>query len=95
MNSLTLVYLEAVARMAVPDLLYLRREALKAGPGSVEWGAARVVWGTVGDRAKEECFEVMHSSANKMGVAPGAAARRFKHQEDLMGLVSRSSTPSK
>jgi hypothetical protein len=44
--------------MLVPDLLFMRREALKAGPNSIEWNAAKIIWGTAGDRAKEESFEV-------------------------------------
>ena len=58
----TITWIEALGAgdsgFKVLEILFMRREAIKAGPGSVEWNAARVIWGYVGDRVKDECFEV-------------------------------------
>jgi len=81
----TIQWMEALGSLKVLEILFLRREAIKAGPGSVEWNAARVVWSYVGDRVKDECFEIMHTNINRTGKS--GPPRRYKHQQEVMELV--------
>ena len=76
----TLRWITAVVEAQAPDHLFLRREALKHGPGSVEEKAAKIVWDQTSNRIKDQVFEAMHHWTNKGGAQSGGTARMYKHQ---------------
>ena len=90
----TAAWLEALARGDAPDQLALRRAALRAGPGSVEWAAARVLWAAASPRVRAAAAEQQHACTNKGGPPPGAPPMRYKHQEEILSLVDGHLTAS-
>ena len=80
----TVRWLNAVVDAQPADHLFLRREALKHGPDSVEAIAAKIVWDQCSDRIKDQAFAAMHLWTNKGGAQSGGVARMYKHQHDLL-----------
>jgi len=80
----TLRWLTAVVEAQAADHLFLRREALKHGEGSVEAIAAKIVWDQCSNRIKDQAFEAMHLWTNKGGAQSGGVARMYKHQHELL-----------
>jgi hypothetical protein len=93
----TLSWLEALARGGPDDMLLLRRAALRAGPGSPEWTAAALAWGAASARTRAAASEGQHSCTHRAGAPAGAPPMRYRHQEELLALLSEhlaaSATP--
>jgi hypothetical protein len=85
----TLRWITAVVEAQAPDHLFLRREALKHGPGSVEEKAAKIVWDQTSNRIKDQVFEAMHHWTNKGGAQSGGTARMYKHQHELLAELDK------
>eukprot|EP00740_Mantoniella_antarctica_P007980 CAMPEP_0181363940 /NCGR_PEP_ID=MMETSP1106-20121128/9065_1 /TAXON_ID=81844 /ORGANISM="Mantoniella antarctica, Strain SL-175" /LENGTH=1005 /DNA_ID=CAMNT_0023478509 /DNA_START=163 /DNA_END=3180 /DNA_ORIENTATION=+ len=80
----TLRWITAVLDAQASDHLFLRREALKHGPHSIEAKAAAIVWAQCSNRIKDQAFAAMHLWTNKGGAQSGGIARMYKHQHDLL-----------
>jgi hypothetical protein len=83
-GKLTLRWITAVVEAQASDHLFLRREALKHGPGSMQEKAANIVWNQSSNRIKDQVFEAMHHWTNKAGAQSGGTARMYKHQHELL-----------
>lgn len=88
----TLRWLTAVVDAQAADHLFLRREALKHGPDSVEAKAARIVWDQCSNRVKDNAFAAMHLWTNKGGAQSGGVARMYKHQHELLEELDKHYT---
>ena len=90
----TLRFLNAVvnASSSAADHLFLRREALKHGPGSVEAKAAQILWDQTSNRIKDQAFDAMHLWTNKGGAQSGGVARMYKHQHELLDELDKHYT---
>ena len=85
----TLRWLTAVVEAQAPDHLFLRREALKHGPGSIEAITAKVIWDQCSNRIKDQAFHAMHLWTNKGGAQSGGVARMYKHQHELLTQLDK------
>ena len=88
----TLRWITAVVEAQAADHLFLRREALKHGPDSVEAKAARIVWDQCSNRIKDQAFAAMHLWTNKGGAQSGGVARMYKHQHELLEELDKHYT---
>ena len=83
----TLRFLEAVGRGEPSDLLKLRRDAVAAGPGTVQWTAARLMWNNASETVKDATFELSYSCFNKF--TPFGKPTRHKHQEHVLEMMDK------
>ena len=85
----TLRWLNAIKEAQAGDLLFLKREALTHGPGSVQAIAGKIVWESVSNRIKDQTFAAMHAWTNKSGAQSGGVARMYKHQHELIDQLDK------
>jgi len=85
----TLRWLNAVKEAQAADLLFLKREALAHGEGSVQAIAGKLVWDNVSNRIKDQTFVAMHLCTNKSGAQSGGVARMYKHQHELIEQLDK------
>jgi hypothetical protein len=85
----TLRWINAIKEAQAGDLLFLKREALTHGPGSVQEIASQIVWDNVSNRIKDQTFAAMHAWTNKSGAQSGGVARMYKHQHELIDQLDK------
>ena len=85
----TLRWLNAIKEAQPGDLLFLKREALNHGEGSVQAIAGKIVWNSVSNRIKDQTFAAMHAWTNKSGAQSGGVARMYKHQHELIEQLDK------
>ena len=85
----TLRWINAIKEAQAGDLLFLKREALTHGPGSVQEIASQIVWDNVSNRIKDQTFAAMHAWTNKSGAQSGGVARMYKHQQELIDQLDK------
>jgi len=85
----TLRWLNAIKEAQAGDLLFLKREALNHGPGSVQAIAGKIIWDNTSNRIKDQTFAAMHAWTNKSGAQSGGVARMYKHQHELIDQLDK------
>ena len=85
----TLRWISAIKEAQAGDLLFLKREALNHGPGSVQAIAGKIVWDNVSNRIKDQTFAAMHAWTNKSGAQSGGVARMYRHQHELIDQLDK------